>query len=1810
MTNKRIQLSTNVDGQNVNVYPVTKSEFVEFSDGKTLNDKLNNMDGNHEHGLATPAKDGFMSKEDKAKLDGVNNYTHPSTHAATMITEDATHRFVTDAEKTKWDNKADTTMASKTNAGLMSASDKQRIDGLNAEFKTRDDKITKNTEDIKSWNDEMVNKEYQYFNGENVTINNSIVSKTTDMVIKGRTLHNLIRMKDYVMNDLGVLEDNTFKINKTTETAGALTFKLSYLNTLKTNTVYTVMAKISNNTLHSSVHRNFNLVHCYQNVMLTKTAVSVDFGYNGIICKTFTTSDVFPNEGRLEINFAQGTQGTVNISNMMIFEGDMSNEFIDGYFEDIKSFGQQEDKISILSHGKNLCKVEEFSTIAINSSVESYSSLDKVIESNIEVDPNKTYTLSYTSTISGFNGCKLLGCNIPLPPKITRHNDAYVFCTNNGGQEMSQKITGFKYITITTGGSVPANIIKVGETISIVPQLEEGSVPTPYEPYKYDKKDILIKSPLREWDSMYEDNGQVKVDRYTSVIDFSNLIINVSEVSERPNAQSTNWFQTNYIPQLKNAKKNTLNFNNKYVCVDAETAWKDTNDFECLSVAVQEGGVRIQGRVKKGTTIEQLNEKLRGLIIYYQLATPTTEVVENCVDINLKTFNERTYITSDNIIKGDLSFTVPMNTAANLENNTTRLNTIEDYVDNNKDNKNKISKLEEGAVTSSLNIIDLQKEIINKDDYIKYEDKNIFINKNKEMQICNTIIKGDTLVNHILTPFKDKVYYGNSTSQREIYKVSIKPNTKYTIIADVVENSLNNNFSIISWKQTKDEQAIVIKPGQCGVIKKTYVSKDNDIYEYNTEVWRECTQGGIAINYMMILEGDWTEKDIPDYFEGIKGCGILNNNGTKIEIVNCSNNLFKELNFNIDPIGTNKIKLKLPLINKKNQYLISWDSFNITKPKDNWTPIIGAVYTDGTSLETYINQVNHIITDENKTVEYFYYRNPWAVGCTINNLQIKEGSEMSPYEPYKERKKEILINEFLNSGDYLFQEENDLKIYKKTGNLILNGENEDWKVWDNNPGDTVNAYVYFNRLAIDLSEVIKPKSNILNDKLPSNQGGYLSTKEGFRIINNYFAISIHKSKLGITNVNDPNNSILIKNWLKSNPISVVYELNTPNVKTVKEDYSLNLNLFNGKNYISSLGAIKAELSFDVPRNIATQNKENVENINNLTSLFDNKISKLESAQLSTALNVLELQKHTSMLDNGEINEYSNHTGTFIECNNTLDSRTENMVIRGNTLFNVSPKGISDCSQISAFNHNYQEIKLEQGEGFIKCTQPSAKKWNIIGYDSKILKPLTNYIHIADVEILNNPSNDSCIFHLGGFDYKKNKTITNGRATIASIGKTVNNLTGGNSSWIGIRLGGESSEGTNRSFKIYSISTYEITEEESNKDIDELLKKYPLRCNGIQSFGEDKKIDNKYSINILSHGKNFIGAYKTNKESGVKAVITKDNIEITALSRGGWLNLTLFYGLLEIGKTYTLSFDSYEGGKGDNVLCAVKKFRNGIEVGSYGDLSTNSNNQKTFTVTDDCEIGIRFFLTNNTEALNGDFIKFKKVQLIKSSEKSTYECYKSNKNNIIINQPLRKGDYIFEENKQIKIYRSKGQYTFTGNEQWQYGGESSNKNVCLYLQKSALSELLPNCNFDVEFNNNRNVISNNLLAISKANLSDTSILQNSNCISININGINLNISSLSSYEGSSRDVEKAKEWLKANPTTIIYQLATPVIEDLNSIDINVDTYKDNTYITTDNQIKGELEFKTQNNFGAIMKNVNRCISKIFNSLNNILNIKGE
>ena len=90
---------------------------------KQWHDTLQNVVNKQDWRVVTDSIKGYMTPELKKKLDGIatgaNNYVHPANHPATMITQDATHRFVTDTEKTTWNGKASTSLVSTTANGLM-----------------------------------------------------------------------------------------------------------------------------------------------------------------------------------------------------------------------------------------------------------------------------------------------------------------------------------------------------------------------------------------------------------------------------------------------------------------------------------------------------------------------------------------------------------------------------------------------------------------------------------------------------------------------------------------------------------------------------------------------------------------------------------------------------------------------------------------------------------------------------------------------------------------------------------------------------------------------------------------------------------------------------------------------------------------------------------------------------------------------------------------------------------------------------------------------------------------------------------------------------------------------------------------------------------------------------------------------------------------------------------------------------------------------------------------------------------------------------------------------------------------------------------------------------------------------------------------------------------------------------------------------------------------------------------------------------------------------------------------------------------
>lgn len=94
-------------------------------------------------GKATQTQDGLMSKEDKKKLDGLQNYEHPASHPAAMITEDETHKFVTTTEKTNITTALNTANAAKEVAATADGKAVAAQNTANTAKSTADDALAK-----------------------------------------------------------------------------------------------------------------------------------------------------------------------------------------------------------------------------------------------------------------------------------------------------------------------------------------------------------------------------------------------------------------------------------------------------------------------------------------------------------------------------------------------------------------------------------------------------------------------------------------------------------------------------------------------------------------------------------------------------------------------------------------------------------------------------------------------------------------------------------------------------------------------------------------------------------------------------------------------------------------------------------------------------------------------------------------------------------------------------------------------------------------------------------------------------------------------------------------------------------------------------------------------------------------------------------------------------------------------------------------------------------------------------------------------------------------------------------------------------------------------------------------------------------------------------------------------------------------------------------------------------------------------------------------------------------------------------------
>ncbi|MDM0514770.1 BppU family phage baseplate upper protein [Clostridium perfringens] len=490
--------------------------------------------------------------------------------------------------------------------------------------------------------------------------------------------------------------------------------------------------------------------------------------------------------------------------------------------------------------------------------------------------------------------------------------------------------------------------------------------------------------------------------------------------------------------------------------------------------------------------------------------------------------------------------------------------------------------------------------------------------------------------------------------------------------------------------------------------------------------------------------------------------------------------------------------------------------------------------------------------------------------------------------------------------------------------------------------------------------------------------------------------------------------------------------------------------------------------------------------------------------------------------------------------NSIDGMTTDMIVKGRTLVNISPTGVANCNNVNDFNHNYQEVQVIQGDGFIQCTQPSTGKYNILGYDSSMLKPLTNYIHIADVEIVSNESNEDCRFHFGYMDKKKEVFINSGRGIISVVAKTKESVIGGNKSWIGIMLGTDSSISKNRSFKVYNIASYEIAEEEASKEINELLLKYPVKNEGTKSFGQEED-----KISILSSGKNIFKGY---------------NQKIK----------------LEKGKTYAVSSATSAGAE----RLYIKNVKEGDITPTLFYWNTSSGQYNLGSDKDKLE-GVTIKCNNDCEAIFAfSTAEYIDMQIEEGTVATSYQPYQQDKKDILLSsygfdEGLRGINSVTDELNSIRnvVIKRINKYI-----------NSNNETISIHtIRNNTIS-------FNYSFikgtpkgkNSNPNVITN-------------CFVTNTLCYANDVEGCfgtpNGFFGSISKTKLETNDIEGIKKYIQENFKECYYELAEPVEVALDT-EMNTKVFGSKTYIDFENSIKGTSSFKAPVDTAATITILNR------------------
>ena len=296
-----------------------------------------------------------------------------------------------------------------------------------------------------------------------------------------------------------------------------------------------------------------------------------------------------------------------------------------------------------------------------------------------------------------------------------------------------------------------------------------------------------------------------------------------------------------------------------------------------------------------------------------------------------------------------------------------------------------------------------------------------------------------------------------------------------------------------------------------------------------------------------------------------------------------------------------------------------------------------------------------ITTTENTNYITFNTNNNGSTLPTISNIQLEEGTQATPYEPYQEDKLTILsptpLEKVGDAADRIIEKDGVWGVEKNTIRKSLTASS----VAHNG---TVNGLTEYIIDTLENSDTTIT-SNVICNKLVNK---FSTTEEGCFVTKNQFRVRV------LTNTYP--NTESIKNEVINNKWYIIYKSAQPQFIPLPHDQQIKLRTFANKTNISFLTEIEGTIKAQVPKSLGATVNTHTEQINNLNKELD-RVKKLEESTVSTV---------TTESDFTTVEATSN--GYF-----------EDVKLEGKTLVNHLCNSENTVSSTSATNKSYVGLQL-------------------------------------------------------------------------------------------------------------------------------------------------------------------------------------------------------------------------------------------------------------------------------------------------------------------------------------------------------------------------------------------------------------------------------------------------------------------------------------------------------------------------------------